>query len=45
MSEKIKCGICDRVVEGEDCQLMAVIIDEGGKEIKVCCSHLIPKKE
>ena len=45
MSEKVKCGICGKVVEGEDCQLMTVIIDENGKETKVCCTHNLPKKE
>ena len=45
MSEKVKCGICGAVVEGEDCQLMTVIIDEDGKETKICCTHQIPKKE
>jgi len=33
MSEKkiIKCAICDRVAEGEECQLMTVITNEKGK--------------
>jgi hypothetical protein len=41
MSETIRCGICGTVVEGEDCQLMTVIIDEDGKETKICCIHQI----
>jgi hypothetical protein len=45
MSEKIKCAICDRVAEGEDCQLMTVIVDEHGKETKICCTHLAKKKQ
>ena len=44
MSEQVKCGICDRVVEGEDCQLMTVIINEDGKETKICCTNQISKK-
>ena len=43
MSEQVKCGICDRVVEGEDCQLMTVIINEDGKETKICCTNQISK--
>ncbi len=45
MSEKVKCGICDIVVEGEDCQLMTVVIDDDGKETKVCCTHQVSRKE
>ena len=45
MNEEIKCGICGTIVEGEDCQLMTVIIDENGKESKICCTHVLPKKE
>ena len=36
----IKCRICDIVAEEEDCQLMTVIINKDGEEIKVCCAHL-----
>ena len=45
MSENVKCGICGTVVEGEDCQLMTVVINEDGKETKICCTHQIPKEE
>lgn len=45
MSEKIKCGLCGTVVVGEDCQLMTVTIDENGKESKICCTHVLQKKE
>jgi len=38
---EITCTICNRVLENEDCQLMTVIIDEDGKETKICCTHLI----
>ncbi len=44
MSEKVKCGICETIVEGEDCQLMATIVDEEGKETKVCCHHITDGK-
>ncbi len=40
MSEKVKCGICKTVAEGDNCQMMAVIVDEEGKKTKVCCHHL-----
>ena len=45
MSETVKCGICGTVAEGEDCQLMAVIVDEDGNETKVCCHHVADTKE
>ena len=44
MSEKVKCGICETIVEGEDCLLMATIVDEEGKETKVCCHHITDGK-
>ena len=37
---KAKCGICGLEAEGEDCQLMVVVQDEGGREVKACCTHL-----
>ena len=43
--EKVKCGICEAILEGEDCQLMAVVVDETGKEMKVCCHHVTDAKE
>ena len=45
MSETVKCGICGTVAEGEDCHLMAVIVDEDGNETKVCCHHVADTKE
>lgn len=45
MSEKVKCGICGTVAEGEECQLMTVIVDETGKETKVCCHHVTDGKK
>ena len=45
MSENVKCGICETILEGEDCQLMAVVVDEHGKEMKVCCHHITSAKE
>lgn len=45
MSEKkIKCAICDHVAVGDECQLMTVITNEKGEEVKVCCSHVPEKK-
>jgi hypothetical protein len=44
MSEKVKCGICGTVAEDEDCQLMAVVVDDAGKETKVCCHHITDGK-
>jgi hypothetical protein len=46
MSEKmIKCKICDRVESEDECQLMTVIIDDEGEEVKVCCTHLIDQNK
>jgi hypothetical protein len=44
MSEKVKCGICGTVAEGEDCQLMTVVVDDEGKETKICCHHITDGK-
>ncbi len=46
MSEKkiIKCSICDRVTEGEECALMTKITNEKGEELMVCCTHVAEKK-
>jgi hypothetical protein len=45
MSKKVKCGICETILDGEDCQLMAVVVDEEGKEMKVCCHHIMETKK
>ena len=46
MSEKkiIKCAICDRVAKDEECQLMTVITNEKGEEVRVCCTHMSDNK-
>jgi hypothetical protein len=45
MKKMIKCKICDQVAEDEECQLMTVIIDGEGEEIKVCCTTLEEKEK
>lgn len=37
MSKVVKCKICEA---DDDCPLMTVVVEEDGKEVKYCCTHL-----